>query len=248
LIELADLPQPSQHPDLRAWAERLIVTLRQAYEQLQNGIPADLTSLVEEAQAAIDALAAEDVALDARLDALESAPGFSLPIGMVVPIAGPTVPALWLPCNGQEISRATYALLDAAIWTHYGAYTDGSGGVGTTHMRVPDLRGRTIFGQDAQVGGVWADRVTNTGTGNPGVNTQFLGAWGGVDRHTLTTAQLAVHAHSVVRGTAGAGSTNGFVANINNAGNVNTGNAGSGNAHPILPPMQVLQYIIHAGV
>lgn len=80
MIELDDLPQPSQHPDLRNWAERLTVTLRQLREQLQNGIPEDLSLLVAAAAAAIADLQAEDVSLDSRLDALEAGGG-SMPTG-----------------------------------------------------------------------------------------------------------------------------------------------------------------------
>lgn len=70
----------------------------------------------------------------------------SVPVGTVFAYAGATAPSGYLLAHGQEILRSTYAALDAVVGTGFGAYTNGAGGPGTTHLRIPDLRGRVIVG------------------------------------------------------------------------------------------------------
>lgn len=109
------------------------------------------------------------------------------PIGGVIEFAGTSAPTGWLLCYGQVVSRTTYAALFGVIGTVYGA------GDGTTTFNVPDHRGRTVAGLD-NMGGVSANRLT----GQPGgVNGDVLGAAGGFETNTLTTAQLASHTHAV---------------------------------------------------
>jgi microcystin-dependent protein len=50
--------------------------------------------------------------------------------------AGTTVPPGWLLCNGQEVSRTTYAGLFSEIGTTWGV------GNGTTTFNVPNFTGR----------------------------------------------------------------------------------------------------------
>lgn len=110
------------------------------------------------------------------------------PVGIIVDFAGTsaTVPANWLLCYGQAISRTTYAALFACIGTTYGA------GDATTTFNLPDYRGRVGAGKD-DMGGTSANRLTaQTG----GVNGDNLAATGGAETHTLTTAQLASHTHT----------------------------------------------------
>jgi len=69
-----------------------------------------------------------------------------VPTGAVLPFAMNTVPTGWLAANGTEYSKTgTYAGLFAMIGTTYGE-TNGSGGTGTTHFRVPDLCGYFVRG------------------------------------------------------------------------------------------------------
>ena len=64
-----------------------------------------------------------------------------LPIGAVVAYAGAAVPPGYLECNGQAVSRTTYADLFTAIGTTYGA------GDASTTFNVPDMRDEFIRGK-----------------------------------------------------------------------------------------------------
>lgn len=62
------------------------------------------------------------------------------PIGAIIPYGGVTVPNGFLLCQGQAVSRTTYAELFAIIGTAYGS------GNGSTTFNVPDLREATTKG------------------------------------------------------------------------------------------------------
>ena len=62
--------------------------------------------------------------------------------GIVLQIPRLTEPAGWLKCNGQAVSRTTYAELFAILGTTYGA------GNGSTTFNVPDYRGEFPRGLD----------------------------------------------------------------------------------------------------
>lgn len=134
---------------------------------------------------------------DASIPAAKLQSGAAIPPGFIMDFAGATPPAGWLLCDGAAVSRTTFAALFAAIGTTWGA------GDGSTTFNVPDLRGRVRAGRD-NMGGTAAGRLTNTGTGNPGLNGQVLGGAGGVDRHTLATPQIPAHSHTGSADSAGA--------------------------------------------
>lgn len=163
--------------------------------------------------------------------------------GIVLPFAGSTAPTGWLLCAGQAVNRTAYAGLFAAIGTTFGA------GDGSTTFNVPDLRGRVAAGADA-MGGTAANRLTNTGAGNPGINGAAIGAAGGADRHTLTTAQLASHNHGVYNQSSGNITNSGGTTYTTTQGNSNTTSSsvslaeGGGQAHPNAQPTIVLNQII----
>jgi microcystin-dependent protein len=159
--------------------------------------------------------------------------------GMLMPYAGATAPSGWLLCYGQAISRTTYADLFTAIGTVYGT------GDGSSTFNLPDLRGRVVAGQD-DMGGSSANRLTDQ-TG--GLNGDTLGDTGGSETHTLTEAQLPAHSHGNV------------VTNVSATFKTNTGDGGasvvqtitqtkattstgSGDAHNIVQPTIILNYII----
>src|SRR3990167_1707849 len=95
------------------------------------------------------------------------------PIGTVVCYAGAAAPSVWLLCNGDAVSRTTYASLYSAIGTTFGP------GNGTTTFNVPDARGRATVG---------------VGTG-AGLTARALAATGGAETHALSEAELASHDH-----------------------------------------------------
>lgn len=120
-------------------------------------------------------------------DAATVSQAIGVPLGGVVDFWGSTPPDGFMHCAGQELSRNTYADLFAVIGTNAG---DGNG---STTFNLPDYRGRTGAGRD-DMGGTAAGRVTNAGSGIDGTT---LGATGGSQTHTLTTAQMPSHSHTV---------------------------------------------------
>jgi len=107
-------------------------------------------------------------------------------VGEIVDYAGSSAPSLWLLAFGQAISRTTYSSLFAAISTTFGS------GDGSTTFNVPDYRGRVGVGKD-NMGGSTAGRITAAGCGITGTT---LGAVGGAETVTISTAQLPSHSHS----------------------------------------------------
>lgn len=69
-----------------------------------------------------------------------------VPTGSVIPFAGITAPEGFLLCNGQEVSRITYARLFNVIKEKFGA------GDGVTTFQVPNLVEKFIEGTESSVG------------------------------------------------------------------------------------------------
>lgn len=82
----------------------------------------------------------------------------------------------WLECNGQAVSRTTYAELFTAIGTVWGV------GDNVNTFNVPDFRGRTLIGD---------------GTGS-GLTARTLGSTLGEESHVLTEEELAAHGHGLL--------------------------------------------------
>jgi len=157
-----------------------------------------------------------------------------VPSGAIFPYGGTTEPSNYLFCYGQDVNRTTYSDLFTAIGTTYGV------GDGATTFALPDLRGRAVAGKD-DMGGTSANRLTDQ---SGGVNGDTLGDSGGLETHTLTTAQLAAHRHGVT-GDGGGGSSGG-PAYFSGSGTspANSGSEGSDNAHNNVQPTFILNYII----
>lgn len=112
---------------------------------------------------------------------------YTIPIGASVDFWGATAPnSSFVLMYGQAISRTTYSSLFSLLGTTYGT------GDGSTTFNIPDLRGRVAAGKD-DMGGSAASRLTSTYFGGAATS---LGATGGLESHTLTTAQLAPHIHA----------------------------------------------------
>ncbi len=159
------------------------------------------------------------------------------PTGAVLSFAGESAPTGWLLCYGQAISRTTYAGLFTVLAEVYGA------GDGSTTFNVPDLRGRTIAGQD-DMGGASADRLTGAG-GVGGIDGDILGASGGTEAVTLTEAQMPAHTHDYTDPPS-TGTAQNFagISVTGGAGTSQTGITGSGSAHVNMQPTLILNYII----
>lgn len=85
-----------------------------------------------------------------------------IPIGGVVPIpfdfvSTDEIGQMFLRCEGTEHLIDDYLKLHGVIGDTYGE-TDGAGGAGTTHFKVPDLRGVFLQHTDGTVStGTFAD-------------------------------------------------------------------------------------------
>lgn len=160
-----------------------------------------------------------------------------IPTGSVIPFAGTSAPTNYLLCYGQAISRSTYATLFGVISTTYGI------GDGLTTFNVPDLRGRLVAGQD-DMGGSSANRLTGL---TDGVDGDVLGAVGGLESTTLTTAQIPAHTHGIVTYNALNVVSASFVKSQAVEGSpttLQTDSTGGGGAHNNVQPTIILNYII----
>lgn len=106
-----------------------------------------------------------------------SANPYGVPLGAGMDYWAATTPssAFAFPA-GQEISRTTYASLFALLGTTYGV------GDGSTTFNLPDKTGRVSVMKEAS-----ANRLTSSFFGG---SSTTLGATGGAESLTLTTAQL----------------------------------------------------------
>ncbi len=107
--------------------------------------------------------------------------------GVIVAYGGSTQPDFCVFPSGQVLAQATYPTL----WTIYGT-TYNTGGEGAGNFRMPDLRGRTIFGDD-DMGGSDQNRITAAVAGFEG---STLGASGGSQLLHQHTHVQTTHNHT----------------------------------------------------
>ena len=165
--------------------------------------------------------------------------------GSVQLFAGSSAPNGWLICNGQAISRITYAALFAVIGTTYGA------GNGSTTFNIPNLVNKTVRGSNSlgKTGG--ADTVTLS-TANIPAHTHGAGSYSAVSNGAHTHSLTGHAPYGTGLNTVGAGHTSGgkYTANTNSAGahthtvSGTSGSTGSGSAVTITNPYIMLHYII----
>jgi microcystin-dependent protein len=115
---------------------------------------------------------------------LLASPSDGVPIGTLLDFAGSAAPTNYLIADGSEKAIATYPQLAGQLGTTYGALTNGSGGAGTTHFRLPNHQGRVSVG-------------VGTATGAPGATAKALGGAGGEEKHTLTAAESGVNGNGI---------------------------------------------------
>ena len=162
--------------------------------------------------------------------------------GAVQLYAGSTAPSGWLICNGQAVSRTTYAALFAVIGTTYGA------GNGSTTFNIPNLVNKTVRGSNSlgKTGG--SDTVTLS-TANMPAHTHGAGslsiASSGAHAHVFTTTNN-LGGNYVCRGggtnTANITATSGGAHTHTVSGS--TASTGSGSAVTVTNPYVMLHYII----
>jgi microcystin-dependent protein len=113
-----------------------------------------------------------DMKRDNDGDALAALIAVSTPTGALIPTLSSTAPTTgaWLLCNGAAVSKADFPSLYAVI--------GGAFGQTSTTFNLPDLRGRTVIGQD---GGTIAALRASVGAASV----------------TLTVDQLPAHSHTV---------------------------------------------------
>jgi microcystin-dependent protein len=184
-------------------------------------------------------------------------PGATIPTGAVLPWLTDTAPTGYLFANGQAVSRTTYAALFTVLGTTFGI------GDGTATFNLPDLRETALIGKST-MGGTTARGLI------PQYTTTAVGTLVGEARHTLTQAEMAAHTHiatssvtdpghyhsahafSADQNTASGGGAPGghdYAINTSSSGTnitVHTTNSstGSGNAHNVVQPSFVLNWII----
>ncbi len=160
----------------------------------------------------------------------------SIPTGMVIARLSTVVPAGWLLCDGQQVSRTTYALLFSVIGTNYGT------GDGSTTFTLPDFRSRFLYGKSnttniADSGGE-ETHVLSATESRPGtltVNTARMNKCDGGNSTenlhdlTLNSVQIGGHVHDGVDMT-----------NVD----IPLGSGGANDAHNNLPPYSRVSWLI----
>lgn len=151
-------------------------------------------------------------------------------VGEIKLYAGSGEPTGWKKCNGQALSRTTYAKLFEVIGTTFGT------GDGSTTFNVPDLRNRFPVGAG---------------------DTYSLNSKGGEATHKLEVSEMPAHSHtfSVSGGSpggwgAGGNNTNRFRCDANSPANGwqwGLNNTGGNGAHENRPPYIGLNFLIYTG-
>jgi len=180
---------------------------------------------------------------------IAAAPAASnVPVGALLPYGGASAPSGgWLLCNGDAVSRSTYADLFAIIGTTFGV------GNGSTTFNVPDMRQRfplgvAASGTGATLGGTGGtiDHVHTGPAHTHNVGTLAVPS-GGAHTHTTDAPSAVVdvqtgsgedaasptHTHTVA-------SSGAHVHTVTGA----TGSEGTGNTGTANPPFTAVSYII----
>lgn len=135
------------------------------------------------------------------------------PPGSIIAYASTTAPAGWILADGTSYPTGRYPNLFQVIGYSYG----GSG----ANFSVPDLRNRKL---------VMASTTVN------------IGQTGGEANHTMTTAELVAHTHTIDFGSAGGGGI--ATQGITDAGDITTSSVGNTVPFNVLDPYMAMYFII----
>ena len=83
-----------------------------------------------------------------------------VPVGLILPWTTSTIPSGYLLCDGDPVSRTTYAALFDVIGTNYGS------GDGSSTFNLPDLRGKQMVFDDTNT-----TLQSNAGAASASINT-----------------------------------------------------------------------------
>lgn len=175
-------------------------------------------------------------------------------LGQIIDATSETLESGFLWCDGRTIGNASSGATARAnadtqelfvhLWTNFAdAQAAVSGGRGVSAIAdfnanktiaLPDVRGRVLAGKD-NMGGSAANRLTS---GASGVAGNTIGAVGGAETHTLSTAQLPSHDHTQFDNVGGTGGSNlaAAAAAFTAGRTTTTGTSGSGSAHQNTQP------------
>lgn len=119
-----------------------------------------------------------------------------IPSGTILAFGSTSTPAGYLECNGQAVSRSTYATLFSVISTTYGV------GDGSTTFNVPDTQSRSLMGED----------------GTNAIGTQSTAAGASTTVTSGSTAAALSVGNTTVAATAKDSSTTAVVNSVNSTG------------------------------
>jgi microcystin-dependent protein len=131
---------------------------------------------------------------------------FGVPMGAIMPFAGPNAPYGYLFCDGSEVEITKFPDLYDVISTTYNGLAPLQG---TNTFRLPDLRGRFALGRDNMdnagqvplISGGFVDAGGGAASRVPDVLAQTLGGAAGQASVGLVLANLPEHSHTLSSGT-----------------------------------------------
>ena len=144
--------------------------------------------------------------------------GMEIPLGGIIPFAGYTSPDGFVLCDGSLIAQTQYPELYQAVDPVFKVTINS-----TLYIRVPNLNGRVIVGEDEGV--------------------YDIGGEGGETEHTLTIAEMPVHTHGINRSlVAAAGTARRAVEGVSS--DVTTLSEGGDEPHNNMQPYRDLRFIM----
>ena len=145
----------------------------------------------------------------------------AVPAGSIIMWPSNVLPSGWLVCQGQAVSRSTYASIFGVIGTTYGV------GDGVTTFNLPNFQGRV---------------PTGVSTSD---SSFYLAVAGGEKTHTLVTAEMPSHHHDTNRNLNAqnqSAAPGAYI--IMGVGSWNTLDTGGDGAHNNLAPYLSVNFII----